>query len=199
MNLPESIESERLLLQHPNHPTIELAKALYAIADQSRETLGEWLGWVHQTHSAEDELINYLVNWSQKNWEEGTGFAYVIYQKESHQLLGTIDLFHVVDKNKSGEIGYWLGNEAVGHGYMQEAVRVLENEAFQAGFNRLVIGNDTQNVRSAHVAERCGYVLEGVMRQDVWDEHHKRFGDTNIWSKLKSDWEKKKNEMIRIK
>ena len=101
--------------------------------------------------------------------------------------------FHVSDENKSGEIGYWLADDAVGHGYMQEAIRALESEAFKAGLNRIVIGNDTQNVRSAHVAKRCGYVLEGIMRQDAWDGYHKRFRDCNIWSKLKSEWEQEQN------
>ena len=56
--------------------------------------------------------------------------------------------------------------------------------------NRIIIKNDTHNLRSVHVAERCGYVLEGVMRQDLWDDYHGRLRDTNIWSKLKSEWEK---------
>jgi RimJ/RimL family protein N-acetyltransferase len=192
MRLPKQIKAKRITLKHPAKPTFKLAEGLYAIADKYRETLDEWLSWVYKTHSPEDEFTFYLVNWSQKNWEEGTGFAYVIYQKGTNKILGTIDLFHVSDENKSGEIGYWLADDAVGHGYMQEAVRTLETEAFKAGLNRIVIGNDTQNIRSAHVAERCGYILEGVMRQDAWDGYHKRFRNCNIWSKLKSDWEKEK-------
>ena len=77
---------------------------------------------------------------------------------------------------------------------MQEAVHALEAEGFRAGINRIVIGNDTQNPRSAHVAERCGYVLEGVMREDAWDEYHKRFRNSNVWSKLKSEWESNRSE-----
>ena len=63
----------------------------------------------------------------------------------------------------------------------------LEKEAFKAGINRIIIKNDIKNMRSAHVAERCGYTFEGIMRQDAWDEVHKCFRDTNIFSKLKSD------------
>ena len=75
---------------------------------------------------------------------------------------------------------------------MQEAVRALETEAFQAGINRIIIRNDTQNLRSARVAKKAGYTLEGIMRQDAWDDYHKRLRDTNIWAKLKSDWEKER-------
>ena len=94
-------------------------------------------------------------------------------------------------QDKSGEIGYWLSNDAVGHGYMQEAIKALQAEAFKLGFNRIVIGNDTTNARSVGVAKRAGYHLDGVMRQDCWDDFHNRFRDTNVWSLLKSEWEEK--------
>lgn len=190
MQLPEQIESERIILKHPIKPTFKLAEELYAIVDKSRNTLREWLPWVDKTNSVEDEFTGFLVGSCQKNWEEGCGFAYILYQKETNQPLGVVDLIHVHEKNQSAEIGFWLSDDAVGHGYMQEAVRALESEAFKNGINRIIIRNDTLNVRSAHVAERCGYVLEGVMRQDIWDDYHQHLRDTNIWSKLKSEWEK---------
>lgn len=189
MQLPEQIESERIILKHPLKPTFKLAEELYAIVDKSRNTLREWLPWVDKTNSVEDEFTGFLVGSCQKNWEEGCGFAYILYQKETNQILGIVDLFQINEKNQSAEIGFWLSDSATGHGYMQEAVLALESEGFKAGLNRIIIRNDTLNMRSAHVAERCGYVLEGVMRQDIWDDYHQHLRDTNIWSKLKSEWE----------
>lgn len=190
MQLPEQIEAKRILLKHPTNPTFQLAEELYAVVNQSRESLDEWLGWVHKTNSAEDHFTNFFINWSQKHWKEGSGFAYIIHKKEDNKALGVVDLFHIDDESQSGEFGYWLGNEAAGHGYMQEAIKALEAAAFQAGINRIVIENDPQNFRSVHVAQKCGYILEGVLRQNVWDGYHKRLADTNVWAKLKSDWEK---------
>lgn len=190
MQLPEQIESERIILKHPINPTFELAETLYKIVDESRETLREWLPWVDKTNSSEDEFAGFFIEIYQKNWKEGSGVTYLIYQKETNQILGIVDLFQINEKNQSAEIGYWLSDDATGHGYMQEAVRALESEAFQNGVNRIIIRNDTLNMRSAHVAERCGYILEGVMRQDCWDDYHQHLRDTNIWSKLKSEWQK---------
>lgn len=192
MQLSEQIETERLILKHPLNPTFELAKELYAVVDESRETIREWLPWPNKTNSPEDEFSGYLMGLYKKNWDEKTGCAYLIYHKETNRFLGVVDLIHISEENKSGEIGYWLSDKATGHGYMQEAVRALEAEAFQAGINRIVIRNDTQNLRSARVAEKTGYTLEGIMRQDAWDDYHKRLRDTNIWAKLKSDWEKQR-------
>lgn len=189
MKLPEQIKAKRLILIGLTTPTFELAESLYAVIDKSRHTIKQWLPWADKTLCPEDEYTNFLVKWCQAHWENEEGFAYLIISKETDQILGCIDIFHVSQKNKSGEIGYWLSDDAQGYGYMQEAVRALETEAFNAGMNRLIIRNDTTNLRSVQVAERCGYILEGVMRQDAWDEYHQRLRNTNLWAKLKSDWE----------
>lgn len=188
MKLPEQIDAQRVVLVGLTKPTFELAEALYAVVDKTRDTIREWLSWVDRTHCAEDEYTHYLVEWCLAHWKEEKGFAYLVCLKETNKILGCVDIFNVSEQDQSGEIGYWLSKDAQGHGYMQEAVRALESESFKAGFNRIIIRNDTQNLRSAHVAERCGYTLEGVMRQDAWDEYHKKLRDTNLWAKLKSEW-----------
>ena len=186
MQLPEQIETPRIILKHPTKPTFQLAEELYEVVDKSRETLCRWLAWVNETNSPEDEFTQYLVR-CQKRWEKGLGFNYLIYHKETNKILGTICLFNVEEKIQSGEIGFWLSDTATGYGYMHEAVCALEKVAFENGFNRIVIKNEILNTRSANVAKRCGYILEGILRQDFWNEHEKCLSDINVWSKLKSD------------
>ena len=114
-------------------------------------------------------------------------FAYLIYSKEEDLFLGVIDLIHVDVKNKSAEIGFWLDKDACGKGYMREAVKALEKEAFAQGFHRIVIGNDPKNIKSINVAKNSGYHLDGVLRQNRFDEETGEFYDSNIFSKLISD------------
>ena len=65
------------------------------------------------------------------------------------------------------EIGYWLRAEAEGHGYMAETVRLLTDYAFASlGAIRVQIRCDARNTRSAAVAQRCGFVREGLRRND---------------------------------
>lgn len=171
----------------PYPPTPELAKEIFEKVDLSRNTLREWLSWVDDTKSPKDRY-SWLLNGAQKNWENGEGYAYLIRDKKTSSLLGVIDLLDYNKKHKSAEIGYWLSNDAVGYGYMSEAIKALESTAFKKGLNRITIRTDTQNVRSDNVAQNCGYHLEGTLRSSRWDERHKRFSDIHIWSKLKSEW-----------
>ncbi len=191
MEFPEQIESERIILKRPYPATFQLAQELYEVVDKSRDTLREWLPWVDLTHSAEVEYTNYLIDWCQKHWEEESGFAFMITLKETGEIIGCVDCCHISKENKCGEIGYWLSKFYVGKGYMQESVKALQAAMFKWGLNRIYIRNDTENLRSVHIPERLGYHLDGVMRQDCWDEVHQRFRDTNFWSLLKSEWEEK--------
>ena len=186
MNFPNKIEADRIFLQRPHPVTSELAQEIYSGVDSCRSYLGKWLPWANDTCSPQDEMA-YLTDWCEAHWENDEGFAYLIREKETKKFLGIIDLIKVNQKHKSAEIGFWLLKDATGKGYMIEAVKALEKEVFKQGFNRIVIKNDIENIKSANVAKNAGYHLDGVMRQDRWLEGEKRFRDTNIWSKLKSD------------
>ncbi len=98
-----------------------------------------------------------------------------------------IDIVRIEEDAKVGEIGYWMARKMQGKGYMTKAVLLLEQVAFANGFNRLEIRNDPENPNSVNVAKRAGYHLDGILRQDRWNPYYKRFADTNVWSKLKSD------------
>lgn len=186
MKLEEKLETDNIILQRPFPVTFELAKEIYLAVEQSRKHLAQFLSWAKDMSSPEDEFV-YLKNYCDERWNDENGFAYLIREKQTGRFLGIIDLLHIDEKRKSAEIGYWLCQNATGNGYMTQAVLRLEKEAFAQGFNRIVIRNDTHNLKSANVAKNAGYHLDGVMRQDRWSEDGKCFVDTNIWSKLKED------------
>jgi RimJ/RimL family protein N-acetyltransferase len=84
------------------------------------------------------------------------------------------------------ELGYIVPRAERGRGVATEMLRQLTRWALdEAGALRLVLVIDVENAASERVAERCGYVREGVMRsihlkQDVRV-------DAAIWSRLPSD------------
>ena len=187
LKMPEKIKSEHIILTRPFPVTFELANEIFEKIDSSRDTLRKWLSHIDLTKKPEDRFP-WLMNQIQK-WAAGESFAYMIRGQKTNTLLGGIDLVHYSEEHKSAEIGYWLSNDAVGHGYVTEAVNILENIAFSQDLHRIVIRNDTKNVRSDNVPKRCGYHLEGTLRSLKWSEYWKSFRDINVWSKLKPEWE----------
>ena len=186
MEFPSVIKTDRLVLERPQPITFDLAKMLFDVVEKSRDHLKAFLPWVNKTLTPEDEF-GYLKDYVDKRWNEQNGFCYFIYTADTHEFLGTIDLLHIEYEHKAAEIGFWLGIHAIGHGYMLEAVKALEKEAFAHDFHRIIIRNDTDNTKSANVAKNAGYHLDGIMRENRIYPDTGRFYSTNVWSKLKGE------------
>jgi RimJ/RimL family protein N-acetyltransferase len=88
-------------------------------------------------------------------------------------------------KAREVELGYIVVPDARGRGVATAMLRALTAWAFEQGALRatLIIGVD--NPVSQHVAERCGYVLEGVMRSIHFKGEQRT--DAGLWSRLPSD------------
>jgi RimJ/RimL family protein N-acetyltransferase len=84
------------------------------------------------------------------------------------------------------ELGYIVAPAARGRGVATAMLRRLTRWAFDdAGALRAYLLIETGNVASLRVAERCGYVQEGVLRSVHLKQD--RRADLTLWSRLPSD------------
>jgi RimJ/RimL family protein N-acetyltransferase len=89
----------------------------------------------------------------------------VVRAEDRDQLLGSISLMRFSWKNDRAEVGYWLAGEARGEGHMTRAVRLITDWGFaHLGLHRIDLIAATGNPASQHVAERCGFTREAVLR-----------------------------------
>ncbi|MBQ8482363.1 MAG: GNAT family N-acetyltransferase [Alphaproteobacteria bacterium] len=188
MDMPQIMENDDIILEIPTSANEELAREIYAEVTDTIELLKPWLPWAKDTYSLKDEM-KFLKGQCIERFKDKSGYAYLIRDKKTRQFCGVIDIVRIEEDAKAGEIGYWLAKKMQGRGYMTKAVLLLEKTAFENGFNRMEIRNESENPNSANVAKRAGYHLDGVLRKDRWNPYYKRFADTNVWSKLRSDVE----------
>ena len=116
--------------------------------------------------------------------EDGTAEAFVI--EEHGRFLGLALAPHIDREGGEVELGYVVAAAARGRGVATDALRRLTAWAFEdVGARRIFLIVDVLNEPSKRVAERAGYVREGVMRSI----HHKqdRRVDAELWSKLPTD------------
>jgi ribosomal-protein-serine acetyltransferase len=105
------------------------------------------------------------------------------------QYAGNIGLFDINFDKGSAQIGYWLSVDFLKRGYMSEAVRVLEENAFNhLGLHRLEISCDEDNLPSAGVIKRCSYFFEGLKRENYYNEHFGAYRSTLVFSKLSKEF-----------
>jgi RimJ/RimL family protein N-acetyltransferase len=84
------------------------------------------------------------------------------------------------------ELGYIVARSARGRGVGSAILRELTRWAFEEqGALRAYLLIDTGNVASQRVAERCGYLLEGVLRSVHLKQGRRT--DQQLWSRLPSD------------
>ena len=84
------------------------------------------------------------------------------------------------------ELGYIVARDARGRGVGTAMLRELTRWALdELGALRIYLMIDTANDASRRIAERCGYVLEGVLRSAHLKQG--RRSDVMVWSLLPSD------------
>ena len=100
------------------------------------------------------------------------------------RLLGGTGLHRMDWAVRRFEIGYWIRPEAAGQGHVSEAVKLLVAMAFGLlAARRIEIRCDPRNVKSRAVAERCGFELEGILRNETLGvDGHPR--DTCVYSRI---------------
>jgi RimJ/RimL family protein N-acetyltransferase len=83
-------------------------------------------------------------------------------------LLGAVSLQEVRLGQGCAAVGYWLAPRARGQGAATQAVRLLARWAFaELGLARLELTCGPGNEASQHVAGRCGFSREGLLRSHV--------------------------------
>jgi RimJ/RimL family protein N-acetyltransferase len=98
---------------------------------------------------------------------EGLNFA-LAEPHDPDMLLGCVALDEVRLDLGRAAAGYWLAPQARGRGAATHAVRLLARWAFaKLALARLELTCGPDNGASQHVAERCGFSREGLLRSHV--------------------------------
>lgn len=117
--------------------------------------------------------------------DEGTREAFAILDEDGC-FLGVAVVPRIDRETRTAELGYVTAAAARGRGVATEALLRLTEWAFaEQGMERLELLISVDNPGSQRVAERAGYVREGVLRS-LWFKQGAR-EDTEIWSRLPGD------------
>ena len=185
LDIPETIETERLLIRPPQPGD---GPALNEAIRQSIDHLKRWMDWAqHEPPVEENEAFARRMAASFKT--RGDDIALLIYERQSGCLLGATGM-HAIDWSVPRvEIGYWVRDGETGKGYITEAVRAVTDYAFtHLQVERIEIRCEPDNQRSAAVAERCGYTLEGRLRNQMRNPAGD-LRDTLVYGMIRGEWE----------
>lgn len=160
----ETLHTERLVLR-PYH--LDDAEARWQAIEESRDHLRRYEPEQAASCRSVAESQVWIIR-ANADWLVRKRFAIGIWTQVTKQYLGGIGL-----RPREGdgwsvpafELGYWVRASAQGHGYVTEAVGSVTAYAFeQLHAQRVEIRCEASNERSAAVATRLGFRLEGHLR-----------------------------------
>ena len=159
------------------------AEVLMALIDLNRSSLREWLPWVDFTTDIRHVVRFIGRSIAQAADDNGLTFGIVC----DGVLAGVLGQHHIDSLNRKTEIGYWLDLAHRGRGIVTRSTARLTDYAFnEQDCNRVVLHCAVGNVKSRAVAERLGFVQEGILREAEWLNDH--YVDLVVYSMLKSQW-----------
>lgn len=181
-DVPATFETPRLFIRsHRPDDAPALHEALVESIDQLREFLWflPWIAEDQTLQSAQARCRN-----AQDNFLKRTDLPYLVFDRTSNRLLGSVGLHRTDWTLPRTEVGYWIRTSEAGHGHATEAVNVLADWAIQSlRAQRVELVTDELNTGSRRVALRCGFTLEGTLRNTMRSPDG-RLRNTCIYARL---------------
>lgn len=164
-DIPTRIATARLHLRPPQAGD---GRIMYEAVVDALPQLRKFLASVPwAAHEPSEESSEIYCHHAQANFLARTDFPYLIFDSASNQLVGCTGLHRFHWAVPKFEVGFWCRTSQTGKGFISEAVAALAGVA-EKNFSgaRIELITDESNHRARSVAIRCGFVLEGILRDE---------------------------------
>jgi ribosomal-protein-serine acetyltransferase len=164
------------------------AEELTLLIERNRSYLREWLPWLDSSRDINDTAR--FIGRSVEQADDDNGLTLGIIC--TGRLAGIIGQHYLDRLNRRTEIGYWLDAAHQGRGIVTRATaRLMEFSFREQDCNRVILQCASGNLKSRAVAERLGFVQEGISREAEWLYDH--YVDLVVYSMLKRFWMTRKS------
>ena len=158
------------------------AEELFVTVEENRSYLREWLPWLDDVTSVDDEVA--LIRSLSEKKDDNFCF-YLI--RQFGVLVGVISLNWIDWSNRSFGLGYWVSQSSSGQGIVTKACSRLIDHCFDdLMLHRSVIEVAVENYPSRKVAEGLGMRLEGVSKDREWLYDH--YTDSSLYAITAPEW-----------
>jgi RimJ/RimL family protein N-acetyltransferase len=157
------------------------------VAACADDEIARWMPIIPQPYTTADALA--YIEASAMAWREGTGATFAILDDGSAPV-GSIGMRVVEREHAIVEVGYWTAAPARGRGLTTRALRLISAWLLETvGARRVQLRADVFNLPSQRVAEKAGFVREGVLRGSGYNPRQGRPVDYAVYSLLPGEVE----------
>ena len=165
LEIPETLETQRLVLRAT---CAGRGAEIHAAVLESHAQLRAWMPWAAEVQT--EETTEKHCREVEAKWQSRAELDFCFHRKSDGGFVGKGSL-HTIDWSiPRFEIGYWIRSGCTRNGFATEAALGLAAFARERlGARRLEITSDARNSPSRRVAEKSGFVLEGIRRNSRRD------------------------------
>ena len=164
----KKIETQRLILRKVKNEDAQIAFNNWCNSD----AVDKYVLW--KKHPSVETTIEQYEKWIEEYNDEKT-FRWIVELKDTHDLIGTIDVSKRFIKHGSCEIGYCYSDKYWNNGYATEALKAVIKYLFEECEADLVNAEFMENnPASGKVMEKSGMKFEGRLRSRVIDKNNRR-------------------------
>jgi len=163
-DIPGRIETQRLYLRAFQEGD---GAMYYAVSQRNRVHLARYeaenviMSIVSEQHAA--AVVRELA----EDWKAGNCFFMAVFDRVTDAFVAQIYIGPVNWDLPEFEVGYFVDQACEGNGYVTEATQAALHFIFTyLHAHRVRLECDDTNTRSLRVAERCGFVQEGHIREN---------------------------------
>ncbi|MBK8686132.1 MAG: GNAT family N-acetyltransferase [Chitinophagaceae bacterium] len=150
----------------------------------------EVMRYIPRTLAKTNADVEALIQMIHERFQQKMAINWAMIQTSDKQMIGYIGLVNIDAENDHAEIGYILLPEFQGKGFMHEAMQAVIDFSFEKlGVHRLSGTVDPENTASSKVLEKCGFKLEGHLREHEIFEG--RYLDSLIYGLLNREYRSK--------
>ena len=174
---PLTLYSQEIRLQ-PLH--LRDRSRWYSVRLENKEWLSPWEATLPQVNheSPESALPSFWQMLRSHNREARSGRSFAFMMWNGNNLIGQITMGGVIyGAFRCAHIGYWIDKAYANRGFTTQAVELMTAFGFgELGLHRLEISMRPENTASIKVAEKSGYIFEGVRPRylhidGAWRDH----------------------------
>ena len=151
-----------------------------------------------------DPLVSKYVVWNMhksvadaaalmEKWEESydklTSYKWLVIEKESNEVIGSITAVKVDELNKTVALGYCFGSKWWNNGYATETLKRVIKFFFEDICVETIYANHlTDNKASGKVMQKAGMIFEGTLRNRMTDKITNKPMGLDTYSIIKEDY-----------
>ncbi len=178
----QKLETERLILRRFELSDVEELFYRGYITD---EKMAQNLSWT--PCKTIEEQYKIIEDWVKK-YDQPDFYKWVIETKDTHELIGGIDIVNLYKRKDYGEVGYCIGSKYWNKGYASEALRrVLEFLLIDCDFHLVEAHYAGYNPASGRVMEKAGMKKDAELRERRLDKSTGIYTPQIYYSILKSE------------